>query len=144
MLNLDLARSLLSVSKAAIGKMPDIETIQRFQDAVYWAKSDDDRYGSPKVVAAIALRVRWEQKQAEMLSPQGETISVDAQVVADRALVMGSIMWLGRLVSLGTPPTPTSDIFQAVAYDDVPDVDNLYIRRTYGLKRYTDALPEVV
>lgn len=123
--------------------MPDVETIQRLQDAVYWAKSDDDRYGSPKVAAGIALRVRWEEKQGEMLSPTGETVATDAQVVVDREVIVGSIMWQGKLSSLGGG-SPTEDIFQIVAYDRVPDIDNLYVRRTVGLKRYTDTMPTIV
>lgn len=122
--------------------MPDVETTDRNQDAVYWAKSSDDLYSTPKVSAGIAVRVRWEEKRAEMLDAQGETVAVDAQVVVDREIVVGSIFWLGKLSALsGTPPTPTSNIFQVVTYDRVPDIDDIYVRRTVGLKRYTDVMP---
>ena len=119
--------------------MPDVETILRNQDAAYWAKVGDDRYGTTKVSAGIPLRVRWEEKQGEMLSPTGETISTDAQVVVAREVLVGSIMHLGKATT-----TPTSKIFQIVAYDRIPDVDNRWIRRTVGLKRYTDTMPQVV
>lgn len=125
--------------------MPDIETIERNQDAVYWAWSGKDIQGTPTVSTGIALRVRWEEKQSQMLDSQGRTISVDAQVVVNREVLVESIMWLGKLGALsGTPPTPTSKIFQIAAYDRVPDIDNSYTRRTVGLRRYHDTMPSIV
>lgn len=123
--------------------MPDIESAERHQDAVLWAKSDDDRYGAPKVSAGTALRVRWEEKKSEMLDAQGETVAIDAQVVVDRDVTVGGIMWLGKLSSLGGA-SPTSNIYQVAAFDKVPDIDGIYFRRTVGLKRFGDNMPTIV
>lgn len=123
--------------------MPYPEQDYRFQKAQLWRRRGDDAYGVPLVSAREELTVRWENKQRQMLNPNGQPIAVDATVIVLCDVAMGSIMWEGCDDDLPEDGVPTSGLMEVVAYDRTPDVKGRITRRRLGLKRYTDKLPEI-
>ncbi len=118
--------------------MPAPETISRHQKAVLWTASGFDDYGEPKVDAAIEITVRWEERLQEAVDPNGNTIALDAMVVVNQDVVVGSIMWLGKKDDLATPPV---DLKRVMTFNKIPDVKGRISRRTVGLIRYSNKLP---
>lgn len=118
--------------------MPSLEVSSRHQKAVLWAASSHDDYGNPLVDAAAEITVRWVEKRTEGVGPNGEAIAIDATVVVDQEIAVGSIMWLGAKDDL--PDTPTN-LKQVVAYNQTPDIKGREFYRTVSLIRYSDTLP---
>lgn len=123
--------------------MPHPETDYRFQKAQMWEYVGDDEYVNPVVSARVELTVRWEYKQIEMLDPKGQPIKLDALVISPEEIPVKSIMWLGKESELPDDLSTITELMQVVAYDKIPDVKGRVFRKTYGLKRYTDQLPEI-
>lgn len=127
--------------------MPDIETAWRYQKAVVWMAVDNEftTDGQHKVSAPIELTVRWENVRREATDAQGNTILIEAVVVVDRLIPVGSVMWEGSMVSLpGTSETPDSDVMEVLSCSEIPDINNQYVRRVCNLMRRSDRLPEIV
>ncbi len=118
--------------------MPAPELADRKQKAVLWAASGVGDYGEHKVTAATQLNVRWEEKRREAVGALGNSIAIDATVVVDREVAVGSIMWLGKKDDLATPPV---DLKEVVDYQEIPDVKNRKRRRVVLLVRYSNELP---
>lgn len=113
---------------------------RRHQKAVLWAANGFDNYGEPKVHGPVEIAVRWEEEGQEALDAQGNNIAIDASVVVDREIPVGSIMWLGRLRDVADPPV---NLNQVVSFNKIPDVKGRTFRRTALLIRYSDALPSL-
>lgn len=123
--------------------MPAPELDYRFQFAQLWERSGDDGYANPIIGARQQICVRWENRKAEMLSPTGQSIQVDAMVVVICDIPVGSIMWLGDTASLVGSGIPDEGLMIVVAFDNTPDVKGRVQRRVAGLKRYNDVLPTI-
>jgi Bacterial Ig-like domain (group 3) len=125
--------------------MPPLETSDRFQDAVLWPVSSYDQYGQALISpTACPLKVRWIEKQSEMLDPKGNTIAIDATVVVDRKIEVGGLMWKGCINDLeivGTAAPSPAGLMEVKAYNETCDVRGREIRRTVGLMRYRDKFP---
>ena len=123
--------------------MPPIELADRRQKAVLWAAVEDsfDDYGKHKVSAAIEVKVRWEEKKQESVDAMGNTIALDAFVVVDRVIAVGSIMWLGKKADLATPPVNLKEVAE---YREVPDIKGRKSGRVVLLVRYSNELPTIV
>lgn len=116
-----------------------LETSDRNQKAVLWeatGNTGDD--GEPTVSAAVSLLVRWQEVQDEGVDPQGNTVAIDARVVVDRVIVVGSRMWLGDINDIATPPV---NIKQVVGFLSTPDIKNRNVRKTVLLRRASNTLP---
>ena len=121
--------------------MPQLETDCLFNKAVLWMADANvfDGYGEHKVTASkVQLSVRWEERNTEAIDPNGNTIAVDALVVVDRAITIGSIMWQGCIIDVAATPV---NLYEVVTRNDVPDIKNRNTRRVVGLKRYSNELP---
>lgn len=119
-----------------------LETMDRTQKAVLWAKSTTvDDYGQPTVSSPVEITVRWNTQQADALDSQGRPITLDASVVVDREIEIGSQMWEGELADwLGTGSGGTdSEVMEVVTYSEAKDLKGRYTRREVGLKRFRDA-----
>ncbi len=129
--------------------MPPIELQARFEDAVLWpVVSGDvkqDNYGEVKVTTPVELKVQWVGVTGEMTDPMGNKVSTDAQVVVDREVKIGSLMWLGAYEDwLGTGSGDVdADLHKVVAFNFQKDIKGRVSRRTVGLQRYKDSLPEI-
>lgn len=124
--------------------MPELETMDRNQKAVLWLKTGVDSYSQPLVAETpIELDVRWNHRGSVMTGPTGEPVAVNAVVIVDRDIPLGSSMWLGTLADLsGTGSTPEEDVMEVVAQSKTYSLCGKYIRRTVGLVRASDTLPE--
>lgn len=127
--------------------MPPLESMDRYQDAVLWPAAGEDRYGETLVGDPVAVKVRWHWTRRTMRGPDGKPITVDAVAVVDRAVEIGSLMWLGRLGDL--PPgtdwrEETAEALEVVAFEETTDLKgrptNTY--REVGLGRTKDAAAE--
>lgn len=125
--------------------MPHMELSHRRQKAVLWAKGGYDGYGQPTAAEPVELSVRWVQRRAEMLDPQGNTITVDATVVVDREVAVGGVMWEGELEDWYDTGSAGQDsgLHRVAAYQETPDVKGRAVRRTVGLLRHRDTLPTI-
>src|SRR5438105_1409755 len=104
----------------------------------------NDAYGQPTLGPPIELSVRWNDKQTEMLDAKGNTIAVDATVVVDRFIPVGSAMWLGRLTDLPGPvgePEPERGAMWVRSYNATSDLKGRATFYTVGLVRSRDKLP---
>ena len=122
--------------------MVRFETTSRNQKAVLYASSAAPltSIGQKKVDAAVELDVRWEEGQSDALDANGEKIRVDALVVVDRDITIGSLMWLGAKDDL---PSPVTDLKEVVAFAKIPNEKGTTFRRTVGLIRYSNSLPPI-
>lgn len=121
--------------------MVRFETTSRHQKAVLYASSTGHTsQGQKKVSAAVELDVRWEEGQSDALNERGETIRVDATVVVDRDITIGSLMWLGAKDDL---PSPVTSLKEVVTFSKIPGLKSQVFRRIVGLIRYSDSLPPI-
>ena len=118
--------------------MPQLEVSDLGQKAVLWAFSSYNKAGDPVVSAAVEIDVRWQAKRKQVIDALGNPIILEAQVAVDREIAVNSILWKGELDDAPDPPT---NLFQVVAYNEVPDVSFKSTRRVVDLTRYSDTLP---
>lgn len=125
--------------------MPALEEMDRLQDALLWPITGKDQFGQPthdfSSGAVVQLKVRWVNKRRLASDPQGNPITVDATVITNRAIEVGSLMWKGKLSDTpGTSETPESKIMVVVGYDDTPDIKNRFTRREVYLQYWKKTL----
>lgn len=134
--------------------MPSPTTQSLYQAAVLWPALFYDGYGQ-RVVSdvAVPLRVKWDEKRSQATDNQGNTITLDATVIVDREIGIGSKMWRGRLEDW---PGNTVDgqkvgsdeaiaaaekrVMIVATYNEVQDVKGRAAMRTVGLQRSQDQL----
>lgn len=118
--------------------MPQLEEMDRHQDALYWPKTGTDGYGQPVHGAVQELKVRWENGRRLASDANGNPIAIDATVASGRTvLVLGSLMWEGKLADTpGTSETPESDLMIVVGFDSATDIKGRVVRREALLQRY--------
>lgn len=125
--------------------MPDIETMEMDQVAVLWPAMGTDRYGQVKVGSPVEIAVRWEWTQTETVSPDGQAIVSEANVVVDRDVAEGSCLWEGSLEDWHTTGSLAEGnrLQQVIAFRRTPDLRNKSIRRVAMTHRYKDTLPDL-
>src|SRR5688572_9870118 len=101
-----------------------LETSDLHQKAVLWPFAGNDKHGQPVVSAeAVEIDVRWNQEKSEATDPNGNTVSLDATVAADRAIKIGSMLWLGCFADIpGTSGVPDEGIMQVRTYSNAADI----------------------
>lgn len=112
--------------------------------AVVWPIARHDGDGFPLVLSPTDLRVRWEEKNIEMVDPNGERIQVDVILTSPQQIIIGSIMWEGTIATLPGSGVPTTNIYEVVARDRGDELKGRVTRYEFGLKRYKDKIPRVV
>lgn len=123
--------------------MPNLESDFLEQKALLWAASatEVNDKGQRKISAAVEMDVRWENMQIEGPDGQGNIVSITAKVVVDRDIAIGSIMWLGTLETVASPPV---DLKKVVNFSSIPDIKGQNYRRTVSLTRFSNTLPTLV
>lgn len=138
------------------------------QDAVLWRAKGKDRFNELIIDSPESIKVRWEQSDREILDDKGNKIRLDGQVVVKERIPINSLLYLGTASEFVTDPLGMTqggvlglsqggvlyievsgsglegvEILQVVIYTEIPDVKGRRIRRTAGLIRYKETLPEL-
>lgn len=108
------------------------------QKAVLWVAEGVDNYGSYKVNSPVEISVRWEENRNEVTDNLGNTIVTDAVIHVNREIVVGSILWLGELIDVATPPV---NLKQVVIYEEVPNLKARTKFRSVSVIKFSDTLP---
>lgn len=110
------------------------------QKAVLWSRDGTDRYGQPKVEAEpVEVKVRWTETHQQARDSQGNPVTINAQVVANREITVGSLMWKGELEAwygTGSGGGEDTERMEVVSFDDTKDLKNRSETRTYNLSYY--------
>jgi len=115
--------------------VPDITKSDLKQNAVLWMADTtlaSDEFGNRRISLPIDIKVRWE-------SVKGEARKATAFV--DREITEDSIMQLGTIVDLPTPPEKPKNLMQVVKYNEIPDVRSKFPRRFVDLVLLGTQLP---
>lgn len=121
--------------------MPPLEYADLWQKAVYWEYLRKDREGNIVVKAPVEISCRWEKGTRQVVTGQGETLSINGTVFVKDSLVLNSILKLGKLVDL---TTPTHNLTIVVFQDgEVPDLKNRYTQQTMLVSHYGETLPTI-
>jgi hypothetical protein len=118
-----------------------IEQDDLFQTALLWVKTGRDRQGQPVVTnTPVEIPCRWLWQRSETVDVDGSVIALDAMVVVDREVTVGSQMWDGTLSDwLGTGSTGNDDeVMRVATFKKTPDIDAIEFRYKVGLKRFRD------
>lgn len=120
---------------------PEVSGLE--QTAVMWAALDDDRYGDATVDDPMEVDVRWNTVHRQTTDANGNTVLLDAEVVVDRRIPVGSLMALGTLADWpGTDlNVEDNELMEVVVYEETPDIKNAETFRSVGLKRYRGVTP---
>lgn len=115
--------------------MPPLEKMDRHQTAVLWPSIGFDEYGQPDVGDPIQIIVRWNTRRMETVDAKGNTIALDALVIVDRQIAIGSDMWLGALADwYGTGSAGNDDeVMQVKTYEETLDIKGRSARHIVGL-----------
>jgi hypothetical protein len=120
--------------------MPSLEVKDCKQRAVLWALSGYGDDGQHRFSAPAEVRVRWTDKQSQVVDKDGNNVALDATVVVLQVIAIGSLMWLGTLddwYATGSGGVGTG-LMIVKTTDFSTDIKNRATRRTVGLQRYKD------
>lgn len=120
--------------------MPPIEQEDRLQDALLWLADGVNEYGETLLGSPEPVKVRWVNKRRQATNPTGGTATVDATVVLDREVPVGSNMYEGTFedyYELGTSGD-RAGIMEVVTMDVTPDINNREFRYEAGLAFYRE------
>src|SRR5262245_11016079 len=118
--------------------MPAFETADRHEDAVLWTVTGTTRNGEPIVGSPEGIRVRWQRENVIISDPLGQPVKLDAFVVVDRAVPVGSLLWLGRLADYN--PAANNEIMEVILFKESPDLKARNRRRILGLMKFKGSI----
>ena len=128
--------------------MPQLELMDRYQDAVLWEPAGTDAYGEAKFTTPQSIKVRWNVKKTMGYTDQvepTESRTYDAMVISDRELKKESVLWLGTLsdwttASASTDPAAYSGLHQVKDVMTTKDIKGRNTRYESKLVRYKGVL----
>lgn len=127
--------------------MPSVERASHLQTAILWeATGEFDDYGTPLISPnGDEISCRWENAKIDPLMIDGEMTDIDAEVFTDRAIPIGSNLWLGGFEDIpgsgtGTDQQPDADVMRVVRCDSIPDIKNRITEYEVFLKKLKDTL----
>lgn len=118
--------------------MPSIEKRNLKDYAVLWIASIKDNYGEFKVSTPIEIRVRWESLITASSDPQNTVETNTTDVLVDREIAIGSILWHGKLTNL---PDTLTDLYKVSESDITPDLKNRFYQRSVRITKHSNELP---
>lgn len=110
------------------------------EEAVLWARSGFDKKGIPKVTTPVEIMSRWEKGARQIMGPEDVPIGATGNVMVDREITVGSLLWLGELEDL---PDAPSGLVEVIDYEEIPDVKGEEKQRNVVVRRWKDSLPTV-
>lgn len=93
------------------------------EKAVYWPYEGVDDFGQDKFGFPVEINCRWSQKSELYLNATGEEVVSNAVVMVDRKLVLGSLLWHGKLEDLQhwDKPRDNPEAGEVKRMDEIPD-----------------------
>lgn len=88
--------------------MPTITSVlARFtnQKMIYWQKIGSDPFGKPVYALPVQINIRWEDKQQEIILPDGRKVLSKGYIILAQTIVVGSLVFLGLLTDWQAMPT---------------------------------------
>lgn len=132
--------------------MPEPELNDRYQRALIWNKTGEDRYGETLRDDPVEHMVRWEQKRVEMKDEDGNPLVLDGFLHVVTDIPVGSTVWVAPDSTYsaldqwyGTGSSTADDekeIMLVETKNYTPDLRNRVVRRTLGMRRYKATLPD--
>ena len=124
--------------------MPAFEVRDLFQRAVLWpflGQFDEHGQHMVSLEAVDEIPVRWNDVHKEALDRDGNSVAINAEVVVQQPVPIGSNLWLGRLIDLPRPGLlPPSNVMVVISTTKTPDMKNRNQRQTLSLMRLKDQL----
>lgn len=122
--------------------MPQIETMCRNAHAVLWNLIGNDLNGEPMVSdTPVPIKVKWNWTRRDVVDPNGAVIAIDADVIVDRVIAVGSEMWYGKMKDMpGTAHVPESGVCVVKVFSEVADINGRNFFRKVLLQRKGDSL----
>lgn len=128
--------------------MPPLEQMDLTEKAILWELMRRDEDGDPVVAGeGVEIDVRWVVGQRLVMDAQGNQRAVDATVVVDQDVPLGSVLWRGSRSDLeattltGTDTLPDDSLMEAVVKNEAWDLKGCDVRRTLGLVYFRDTFP---
>ncbi len=92
-----------------------VKVLKKFchQNMLYWEKTGSDTYGRPVFADPVGLLVRWEDRAAEVVAPDGRLVFYKGSILLASPMLVGSWVFLGTL----------TDWMALPAYPNVPTVN---------------------
>lgn len=120
--------------------MPPLETADHYDYAALWEFIGRDSTGQTVVESVVEISCRWEEDRRDTIDAQGNTIATDVTVFLSRDVPIGSILRLGRVSSI---PSPPDNLMQVVTKNTANDLKNRLTQRDLALIRYSQQMPEI-
>lgn len=130
--------------------MPALEVCDLNDDAVLWPVAGNaDPNGQDRVSdRPVGVRVRWNDSFTEVRDPQGNTVAIEATVVADRRIDKGSVLWHGKVSDLpagtGFALEDVPDLMQVYSWNGTQSLNGRNTRHELKLMRLKSSLPGTV
>lgn len=117
--------------------MPAPEYRHRYQPAVLWPTVGYDAYGQPALGSPVEIRTQGGSDQMRVLDPLGNTVTLDATLIVDRDIAIGSRIWMGELADwYGTGSGMIDqEVMEVKTFNSTPDIRNRATFREIGLMR---------
>lgn len=112
-----------------------------------WRRVGYDAYGQPKVTdEPVEIRVRLETRQRQSTDKDGNTITIEGDLVLGEAIPVGSVVWPNPLEDLpfGTSLTGEDDLLETISYDEVPDIKGRFSMKKAAVMRFRGSMPRQV
>jgi hypothetical protein len=122
--------------------MPAPERDHRHQKTVLWSFVTTDKNGQPLVAPPRQLNeTGWMTGIRESIDQSANPIAISATVDVNEEIPIFSIMRLGALTDV---PSPPNNLHQVVDIKITPDVKGREIKYTVMLSRWQKPLPRII
>ena len=121
--------------------MVNVSTVALRQTAALWAATGNyDNDGDPEVAAVgspVEIKVRWEEETQERVNEDATPIAITTTVFVDREILKGSVLRLGTVAGL---PSPPDNLHEVVEYDEIPNIKGVNPQRCVVLQKRNKVL----
>lgn len=117
--------------------MPPLEESEPTEIITLYTIRGVDEFGHIAIDTGIEIRARWVQTNRQAVLPDTSQVAIIADVVVDRLVKIGSLLWRGRKVNY-EDGTGTADVglCEVREIEIVPDVKGQATRYSVGVSRY--------